>query len=254
MIPIERVRQMDYTELINMARDYQFQDLPSNEKTLIYRIINSEESTYRIASSKFRFRQQNYQERNDYTALKRLVELRYIEENQEQRKIFGGSMIYRFTTQGLLYIFANKIIYPPQLLINYSSNSLLKTLVFQYFETKTISQVTARFYEAITEYLNECVRKLTNLNFLLKSELESNDMREKSLGYELEELVKALAIKLALMYSESNLLTISATIAENDSARVSLYELESSMKGVIASDRKFMYFLEKTKDEFDEIR
>jgi hypothetical protein len=245
---------MDYTELINMARDYQLGDIPSNEKALIYRIINSEASTYRIASSKFRFRQQNYQERNDYTGLKRLIELRYIEENQEQRKIFGGSMIYRFTTQGLLYIFANKLIYPPQLLLNYSSGSLLKTLVFRYFETKTISQGTARFYEAITEYLNECARTLTNQNFILKSELDSNDRREKTLAQELEEFVKVLAIKLALMYSESNLLTISSALVENDSARVSLYELESSMKGIIASDRKFMHFLEKTKGEFDEIQ
>jgi hypothetical protein len=245
---------MDYTELINMARDYQLGDIPSNEKALIYRIINSEASTYRIASSKFRFRQQNYQERNDYTGLKRLIELRYIEENQEQRKIFGGSMIYRFTTQGLLYIFANKLIYPPQLLLNYSSGSLLKTLVFQYFETKTISHGTARFYEAITEYLNECARTLTNQNFILKSELDSNDRREKTLAQELEEFVKVLAIKLALMYSESNLLTISSALVENDSARVSLYELESSMKGIIASDRKFMHFLEKTKGEFDEIQ
>jgi len=245
---------MDYTELINMARDYQLGDIPSNEKALIYRIINSEASTYRIASSKFRFRQQNYQERNDYTGLKRLIDLRYIEENQEQRKIFGGSMIYRFTTQGLLYIFANKLIYPPQLLLNYSSGSLLKTLVFRYFETKTISQGTARFYEAITEYLNECARTLTNQNFILKSELDSNDRREKTLAQELEEFVKVLAIKLALMYSESNLLTISSALVENDSARVSLYELESSMKGIIASDRKFMHFLEKTKGEFDEIQ
>lgn len=237
-----------------MARDYQLGDIPSNEKALIYRIINSEASTYRIASSKFRFRQQNYQERNDYTGLKRLIELRYIEENQEQRKIFGGSMIYRFTTQGLLYIFANKLIYPPQLLLNYSSGSLLKTLVFRYFETKTISQGTARFYEAITEYLNECARTLTNQNFILKSELDSNDRREKTLAQELEEFVKVLAIKLALMYSESNLLTISSALVENDSARVSLYELESSMKGIIASDRKFMHFLEKTKGEFDEIQ
>lgn len=241
---------MDYTELINMTRDYQLGEIPSNEKALIYRIINSEASTYRIASSKFRFRQQNYQERNDYTGLKRLIELRYIEENQEQRKIFGGSMIYRFTTQGLLYIFANKLIYPPQLLLNYSSGSLLKTLVFRYFETKTISQGTARFYEAITEYLNECARTLTNQNFILKSELDSNDRRAQ----ELEEFVKVLAIKLALMYSESNLLTISSALVENDSARVSLYELESSMKGIIASDRKFMHFLEKTKGEFDEIQ
>jgi hypothetical protein len=245
---------MDYTELIKVTRDYQLGDITSNEKALIYRIINSEVSTYRIASSKFRFRQQNPQERNDYAALKGLIDLRYVEENQEQRKILGGSMIYRFTTYGLLYIFANKLIYPPQLLLNYSVNSVLKTLVFPYFETKTISQGTARFYEAITEYLNECARLLINQNFLLKSNSESHDRRENSLSYELEELIKVLAVKLALMYSESNLLTISSALVENDSARVSLYELESSMKGLIASDRKFMHFLQKTKCEFDKIR
>jgi hypothetical protein len=245
---------MDYRELINATRDLQLRAIPSNEKALIYRIINSDGSTYRIASSKFRFRQQDFQERNDYTILKGLVELRYVEENQEQRKIFGGSMIYRFTTHGLLYIFASKLIYPPQLLLNYSLNSVLKTLVFPYFETKTISQGTARFYEAITEYLNECAIILTNQNFPLKSESESHNRREDLLSYELEELIKVLAVKLALMYSESNLLTISSALVENDSARVSLYELESSMKGLLASDRKFMHFLEKTKNELDEIR
>ena len=56
------------------------------------------------------------------------------------------------------------------------------------------------------------------------------------------------------MYSESNLLTISSALVENDSARVTLYELESSMKSLIASDRKFMHLLEKIKTEFDEIR
>lgn len=245
---------MDYRELINTTRDLQLRAIPSNEKALIYRIINSDGSTYRIASSKFRFRQQDFQERNDYVLLKRLVELRYVEENQEQRKIFGGSMIYRFTTHGLLYIFANKLIYSPQLLLNYSLNPVLKTLVFPYFETKTISQGIARFYEAITEYLNECAIILTNQNFPLKSESESHNRREDLLGYELEELIKVLAVKLALMYSESNLLTISSALVENDSARVSLYELESSMKGLLASDRKFMHFLEKTKNELDEIR
>ena len=245
---------MDYRELINTTRDLQLRDIPSNEKALIYRIINSDGSTYRIASSKFRFRQQNFQERNDYALLKRLVELRYIEENQEQRKILGGSVIYRFTTHGLLYIFANKLIYPPQLLLNYSLNSVLKTLVFPYFETKTISQGTARFYEAITEYLNECAIILTNQNFPPKSESESHERREDLLGYELGELIKVLLVKLALMYSESNLLAISSALVENDSARVSQYELESSMKGLLASDRKFMHYLEKTKNELDEIR
>jgi hypothetical protein len=243
---------MDYIEIINLTKDYQSGNLSSNEKALVYRIINSEASTYRVAPSKFRFRQQNSQERNDYVILKRLIELQYIEEIQEQRKIFGGSMIYRFTTYGLLYIFTNKLIYPPQLLLNYSMNTLIRKLVFRYFETKTIGQGTARFYETITEYLNECARLLTNQNFYLESDLES-DMRENILVYELGESIKSFVLKLAFMYSESNLLTIS-TIVENDIARVSLYELESSMKSLIASDTKFMQFLAKTKGEFDKIK
>jgi hypothetical protein len=243
---------MDYIELINLTRDFQSGNLSSNEKALVYRIINSEASTYRIVLSKFRFRQQNSQERNDYAILKRLIELQYIEENQEQRKIFGGSMIYRFTTHGLLYIFTNKLIYPPQLLLNYSMNTLIRTLVFRYFETKTIGQGTARFYETIMEYMNECARLLTNQNFYLEYNLES-DMRENLLVYELGELIKSFAFKLAFMYSESNLLTVSSLV-ENDIARVSLYELESSMKSLIASDKKFMQFLAKIRGEFDKIR
>jgi hypothetical protein len=244
---------MDYAGLINQTRDFQSSNISSNEKALIYRIINSEASTYRIALSKFRFRQQNSQERNDYAVFKRLIELRYVEENQEQRKIFGGTRIYRFTTHGLLCIFTNRLIYPPQLLLNYSMNTLLRTLVFQYFETKTIGQGTARFYEAIIEYLNECAKLLTHQNLYLESKPESHSVSESSLVHELGELIRGLVVKLAFMYSESNLLTIS-TLVENDTARVSVYELESSMKSLLASDRKFMQILAKTKSEFDEIR
>lgn len=244
---------MDYAGLINQTRDFQSSNISSYEKALIYRIINSEASTYKIALSKFRFRQQNSQERNDYAVFKRLIELRYVEENQAQRKIFGETRIYRFTTHGLLCIFTKRLIYPPQLLLNYSMNTLLRTLVFQYFETKTIGQGTARFYEAITEYLNECTKLLTHNKLYLESKPESQPVSENSLVHELGELIRGLVVKLAFMYSESNLLTIS-TLVENDTARVSLYELESSMKSLLASDRKFMQILAKTKSEFDEIR
>jgi hypothetical protein len=168
--------------------------------------------------------------------------------------MFGGTIVYRFTNYGLLCVFANKLIYPPQLLLNYSETNVLRTLLFSYFETKTVSQGTARFFEAITEYLNECTGLLTKQISPVVSELGSDNRSENSLKHELEELIKVLVVKLALMYSESNLLTISSTLMQNDSARVSLYELESSMKGLIAADRKFMRLLEETKREFDEIK
>jgi hypothetical protein len=63
-----------------------------------------------------------------------------------------------------------------------------------------------------------------------------------------------LTVKLAITYSESNLLSISSALAESDNARVTLYEIESSMKALIANDHRFMDLLRKTKMEFDEIR
>jgi hypothetical protein len=245
---------MDYNDLINQMQDYQRAELLSSERSIIYKIINSETSMYRIASSKIRLRQQSSQEKNEYASLKRLISLRYIEESHEQKKLFGESMIYRFTTYGLLYILSNNLIYPPQLLVNYSTNIILKSLVFQYFETNTIRQSTARFYDTITEYLSECVKLVIDRLTYLKSETEESEIHTKSIEYELDGLVKVLAVKLAISYSESNLLSISSTLAESDNARVTLYELESSMKALIANDHRFMDLLRRTKTEFDEIR
>ena len=81
---------MDYTELINMTRDYQLGDISINDKALIYRIINSEASSYRVASSKFRFRQQHTQERNDYTVLKRLIEFDILKKIKNREKYSAG--------------------------------------------------------------------------------------------------------------------------------------------------------------------
>lgn len=245
---------MDYNELINQTKDYQRAELLSSEKSIIYKIINSETSTYRVASFKIRLRQQSSQEKNEYTSIKKLISFRYIEESHEQKKLFGESMIYRFTTYGLLYVLSNNLIYPPQLLLNYNTNIILKYFVFQYFETETIKQSTARFYDTITEYLSECVKLVIDRPTDLKSGTEESDMHMKSIEYELEGLIKVLTVKLAITYSESNLLSISSALAESDNARVTLYEIESSMKALIANDHRFMKLLGKTKTEFDEIR
>lgn len=240
---------MDYTEFINTTRNYQRVDLSSNDRSLLYKIINSDTSIYRIASSKFRLRQQNIQQRNDYASIKKLIDLQYIEENQEQKRLFGGVVTYKLTAYGLLYIFSSSLIYPPQFLLNYRTNIILKTLLFPYFESKTIGQCTARFYDIITEYLRECTLLLIDEDVSPRSESESR----KNARYEFDELIKILVVRLALMYSESNLLSISSALVESDSARVKLYELESSMKKLLACDRRFMHILEIAKKEFDEI-
>jgi len=73
----------------------------------------------------------------------------------------------------------------------------------------------------------------------------------RSLGYDLREQVEVLAFKLCTMYSESNILmAVNSCFVANDSARVALYELESTMKTTLSRDEKFMQLLGEIRVDF----
>ena len=62
---------------------------------------------------------------------------------------------------------------------------------------------------------------------------------------------KVIAFKLAIMYSESNiLLMVNPDDVANDSATVAMYELESTMKTILSKDNKFMQLLEIVYTDF----
>src|SRR5918992_500670 len=71
-------------------------------------------------------------------------------------KFFSGGRHYRLTPAGLFYILSKLEGYSPILLVKYEDSTLLKTLIYQYFETETIKRCTARLYAEITRYLREC--------------------------------------------------------------------------------------------------
>jgi hypothetical protein len=89
-----------------------------------------------------------------------------------------------------------------------------------------------------------------------RSEEQKNE-RVKELELDLMWSAKILVLKLAMMYSEANILRSTSGITK-DNAKVAIYELENDTKGLLAKDNKFKTFLNLTYEElvegYDEIR
>jgi hypothetical protein len=64
-------------------------------------------------------------------------------------------------------------------------------------------------------------------------------------------LGKILILKLAMMYSEANILRLTADMT-NDNAKVAVYELENDMKTLLSKDSKFKTILDSTHEEMIE--
>ena len=143
--------------------------------------------------------------------------------------------------------------YPPELLIKYKDNIMLKTLLYPYFEEETIKHCTARFYSAITQYLRECCQTTLHAleNTKSTSNIEDRGMQAKQLEFDLEWHIKALGFKLVVMYNESNMLITNPDLS-NDNARIALYEVENEMKTLLSKDDKFMGLTLALKKEFED--
>ena len=80
---------------------------------------------------------------------------------------------------------------------------------------------------------------------------EDLEKHAKILESDLQSHVKVIAFKLAIMYSESNILeVVNSDVAADDNARVAMYELESTMKTILSKDNKFMQLLEIVYTDF----
>ncbi|MDW3604011.1 MAG: hypothetical protein QOK67_03170, partial [Nitrososphaeraceae archaeon] len=101
-------------------------------------------------------------ENSDVSSLisKRLEDIGFIEVTKG--KFLSNVKNYKFTTYGLFYVFQNISIYPPQFLLKYQDNIILQTLVYQFFNEKTIKTGTGRFYSQIVSYLEECCHVTLN--------------------------------------------------------------------------------------------
>lgn len=228
------------------------------ERSSFFKIMNA----YRPASYLRLRRHREPYNKDEQDAIMRLREFNLVEELRDKRKSFlGREIFYVLTTSGLFYIFSNLLSYPPQLLIRYQDNILLNTLLFPYFEVDTIERSTARFYSIITQYLQECCRTTFHkIDTIKKSTTASTNMNLKNgerkrhakiLESDLQFHAKLIAFRLGVMYSESNiLLMVNSDDVNDDSARVAIYELESTMKTILSKDKKFMQLLKVVHAEF----
>jgi hypothetical protein len=244
---------LSYSQYFKEIPQYErIEKLHDIERSSFFKIMNAYQSGSYL---KLRRHHESFN-KDELNAIKRLQELNLIKVQDKQKSFLGRKIFYVLTSSGLFYIFSNILNYPPQLLTKYQHDIILKTLLFQYFEVETIECSTARFYSVITQYLQECCRTtLQRLDVVKKStkgtSIPMNVKDTKILESDLRWHAKVIAFKLAIMYSESSILQMAnPDDVANDSATVTMYELESTMKMILSKDNKFMQLLEIVYTDF----
>jgi hypothetical protein len=245
---------VDYKLYATQLLDYNPSSVSSDDLAFMVKVINSG-STPKIRSY-FRFRSQSA-DSYEQSAARRLLELGLIQIIEG--KFLSGSTSYRLTEKGIFCALSKLEEYPPALLIKYFNNNVLETLVYQFLEVQTVKRCTASLYAEITRYLKGCTaRTMSSLGGIKNSRSEEQkNERIKELELDLMWSAKILVLKLAMMYSEANILRSTSEITK-DNAKVAIYELENDTKGLLAKDNRFKTFLNLTYEElvegYDEIR
>jgi hypothetical protein len=108
-------------------------------------------------------------------------------------------------------------------------------------------------YSVITQYLRQCCKTTSYWLEDVGSKNDADYINEvtRGLALELEWNAKALGFKIAIMYIESNILSLNPK-AESGDASVAYYDLERNMKETLSKDKKFMSFLNNVYKEFGE--
>ncbi|HET9807708.1 MAG TPA: hypothetical protein VFP49_12445 [Nitrososphaeraceae archaeon] len=241
---------MVYSNYISSLLSYQKITLTQEERSFIIKFIRGHDQSFNIRSY-LKLRNQSPDQRDaSYLISKRLEDIGFIEVTKG--KFLSNVKNYKFTTYGLFYVFLNISIYPPQFLIKYQDDVILKTLIFQFFNERTIKICTGRFYSQITSYLQECCNVTLNAIDDIKS-AEKEEEKVKiidRLKFDLEWLIRRICFKLTIMYNETNLLAINPNL--NDDVKVTLYELENKMKLQLSKDSQFINLLKNLHKEFNE--
>jgi len=236
---------MDYSNYLKTLYDYEKKQIGTEERSMLLKVINNADFSAQIGSY-LKLRDRN--QLGDTSTVSRLLGLKLLSE--KKGLILRGMRKYQLTSTGIFYVLTETMSYPPSLLKKYSDDPILKTLLFQYFETDTIASSTARFYSIIMQYLKQCCR--TTLNWLEDTQNSDEDRKNKMMNLLLLELAlnaKLLALRIIIMYSDSTILSLTPKSKTGD-PDVAYYELESNMKEILAKDSKFIEHLHKTNADF----
>jgi hypothetical protein len=236
---------MDYSNYFATLYDYEKKEVGTEEKSILFKVINNVDFSAQIGSY-LKLRDKN--QIGDTSAMSTLLGLKLLSE--KKGLMLRGMRKYQLTSTGLFYVLSETRNYPPSLLRKYSNDPILLALLYQYFEVDTIASSTARFYSLITQYLKQCCRITLNwLEDTQNSQEEHKNNMMNHLLFELELHAKLLAFRIIIMYSDSNILSLTPK-SKTGNSEVGYYELESSMKEILAKDDKFTELLHKTNADF----
>jgi hypothetical protein len=246
---------VDYKLYVTQLLDYDPSSVSADDMAFMVRVINSGSSPK--IRSYFRFRSQSAASKYEQSAARRLLELGLIQIIEG--KFLSGSTSYSLTEKGIFCALSKLEEYPPALLIKYSNSNVLETLIYQFFEVQTIKRCTASLYAEITRYLKGCITRTISSIHGIKNSRSEEQMNDRIRELELDLIwsAKILVLKLAMMYSEANILRSTSGITK-DNAKVAIYELENETKSLLSKDSRFKSFLKITYDElvegYEEIR
>ena len=240
---------MDYNDYFAALSKYKKVEVNEQEKALLFKIMNDLDITGQLGSY-LKFRDRDHSVEIQSLAM-RLIGKGLLEEKKS--RLLRGLRRYKLTSLGIFYVLSETRSYSPILLKKYKEDPVLSTLLYPYFEYDTINSTTARLYSVITQYLRQCCKTtaywLEDVGGSKNAEYDSEMIRNLSL--ELEWNAKALGFKLAIMYIESNILSLNPK-SESGDASVAYYELERNMKETLSKDKKFMSFLNNVYKELGE--
>ena len=236
---------MDYSNYFQILYDYEKKQIGTEEKSILFKVINSVDLSAQIGSY-LKLRDKN--QLGDTSSVSKLLGLKLLTE--KKGLILRGTRKYQLTSIGLFYVLSETRSYPPALLKKYSSDPILLTLLYQYFDVDTIASSSARFYSVITQYLRQCCRITLNwLEDTQNSNEEHKNEMMNNLMFELELNAKLLAFRITIMYSDSKILSLTPKSKTGD-PEVAYYELESNMREILGKDNKFVELLHRTNTDF----
>ena len=240
---------MTYSEYISQLTSYKNIKLTNDTKSYLFKIMSGDTKGFKQLRSYLKRKKSDESDDPSDKLSAYLEQIDYIYSTKG--KFLSGSKHFTITTFGLSYIFSNTRSYPPQFLLKYNTNIILQTLVYPFFEEKTIKQCTGRFYSQLTQYIYECCNlSLTTLTDVNKFDDEEKIQLIDKLKFDLEWLIRRLGFKLTMMYNENNILSINPKL--NDNVKVTLYESETNMKILLAHDDRFIDLIKSLEKDFND--
>jgi hypothetical protein len=169
--------------------------------------------------------------KNVHKRVTRLADLHLIEEFDYKYPGTHGAKYYKITDKGIFYLIYSSRTYPDSLrlenLIRYHGDPVLETILFPYFEDKSLTRYTFTFLYALSSYLAECCGTMLGAINGIKEEDQNEKKKNMAmLKYDLKRKALSLSFELVTKFKPAAL-------------------------GYLAGDKKFVKLAKELKIEFD---